>query len=314
MRLRADPPILISSTACDMSPLPTSPLRPQLRRGPQHRLDDALVAGAPAEVARQRPAHLSSSVGSGLRASSALAVIAIPGVQNPHCRPCSSLKPSSQQVRFARRGEPLDRLDRPAVRLNQQHRARTSPRRRPQGPCTRRSWWCRIRMCVPVKPTPRRIRCREQQPGLHLGDLLVSVDREDFGSAASAPSPRRRRRGRRRPWSCQAALSAVWSARLRIRSTNVATMCRLYSALPASDRFSAAPPPRRVLPRVRCPMGRSAQTAVLPAPAARPVAAIVAPPTPVSAIPALVTVSPEVSMRAATATVAKSPTLRSSLR
>src|SRR5215469_8895500 len=37
---------------------------------------------------------MSSSVGSGLRASSALAAIIMPGVQKPHCRPCSSVKPS----------------------------------------------------------------------------------------------------------------------------------------------------------------------------------------------------------------------------
>ena len=44
------------------------------------------------------------------------------------------------------------------------------------------------------------------------------------------------------------------------------------------------------------------------------VAAMVDPPTPVSAIPALVTFSPLVSIATATPTVAKSPTRRSSLR
>ena len=47
---------------------------------------------------------------------------------------------------------------------------------------------------------------------------------------------------------------------------------------------------------------------------APPVAAMVDPPTPVSAIPALVTLSPVISMATATPTVAKSPTRRSSLR
>src|SRR5260370_7662174 len=36
----------------------------------------------------------SSSLGSGFSSSSALAAIIMPGVQNPHCSPCSSLKPS----------------------------------------------------------------------------------------------------------------------------------------------------------------------------------------------------------------------------
>ena len=44
------------------------------------------------------------------------------------------------------------------------------------------------------------------------------------------------------------------------------------------------------------------------------VAAMVDPPTPVSAIPARVTVPPEVSTATATPTVAKSPTRRSSFR
>src|SRR4051794_7833023 len=37
--------------------------------------------------------RISVSSGSGLRSSSARAVSIIPGVQNPHCRPCSSMKP-----------------------------------------------------------------------------------------------------------------------------------------------------------------------------------------------------------------------------
>ncbi len=37
--------------------------------------------------------RISSSEGSGFSSSSARAVITIPGVQKPHCRPCSSWKP-----------------------------------------------------------------------------------------------------------------------------------------------------------------------------------------------------------------------------
>src|SRR5690242_21485784 len=78
LRLAPSPPIFISSSACDtvLSRLrqpfraccpwsvpargpPGSPgCGPELLRGPQDRLDDVLVAGAAAEVARQRPPHL----------------------------------------------------------------------------------------------------------------------------------------------------------------------------------------------------------------------------------------------------------------
>src|SRR5215472_18532543 len=53
LRLDPSPPILISSSGCDTSGLPS-----ELLGRPQHRLDDVLVAGAPAEVAGQRPADL----------------------------------------------------------------------------------------------------------------------------------------------------------------------------------------------------------------------------------------------------------------
>src|SRR5580658_2024616 len=77
---------------------------------------------------------------------------------------------------------------------------------------------------------------REQQPRLHLGNLLVAVDRE--------LDPAHRDLLRRLVAAvlvdhrhCQAALSVAVAlspgrARLRMRCTNVATMCRLYSALP----------------------------------------------------------------------------------
>src|SRR5712692_9837464 len=66
LRLAPSPPILISSSACDTSCLPSYvSQRPvlastglELVGGPQHRLDDVLVAGAAAQVARQRPADV----------------------------------------------------------------------------------------------------------------------------------------------------------------------------------------------------------------------------------------------------------------
>src|SRR6266516_8178552 len=79
LRLAPSPPILISSSAvtsrllCWLATrlgrwwlatrlgrgwLLATRLGPELGRGPQHRLHDVLVAGAAAEVAGQRPAHV----------------------------------------------------------------------------------------------------------------------------------------------------------------------------------------------------------------------------------------------------------------
>src|SRR5262245_54492296 len=61
-RLAPSPPILISSRACVVTMmLPSGSacgLRPHLLSGPQHGLDDVLVAGAAAEIARQGPPDL----------------------------------------------------------------------------------------------------------------------------------------------------------------------------------------------------------------------------------------------------------------
>src|SRR5262249_59082344 len=60
LRLAPSPPILTSSSAVTSRLLCwlASRFGPELGRGPQHRLHDVLVAGAAAEVAGQRPAHL----------------------------------------------------------------------------------------------------------------------------------------------------------------------------------------------------------------------------------------------------------------
>src|SRR6185437_3746394 len=65
LRLAPSPPILTSSSAVTSRLLCwlglcwlARRLAPELGRGPQHRLHDVLVAGASAEVAGQRPAHV----------------------------------------------------------------------------------------------------------------------------------------------------------------------------------------------------------------------------------------------------------------
>ena len=61
------------------------------RCGPD-RPQDALVAGAAAQVAGQPLADLRRRWGSGCRAGTRSPTSTNPGVQKPHCRPCSSRK------------------------------------------------------------------------------------------------------------------------------------------------------------------------------------------------------------------------------
>ena len=60
---------------------------------PADRLDDVLIARCSGRSARRWRSRISSSVGSGFAFSSARPVSTIPGVQNPHWRPCSSMNP-----------------------------------------------------------------------------------------------------------------------------------------------------------------------------------------------------------------------------
>ena len=64
---------------------------PSAGRG-EHGPDDVVVAGAPAQVAFERRRGPRSSVGGGSRLSSETVAITMPGVQKPHCSPCSAWK------------------------------------------------------------------------------------------------------------------------------------------------------------------------------------------------------------------------------
>ena len=82
-----------------------------------------------------------------------------------------------QRVQFARRGEALDRLDLPAVRLDRQHRAGL------HGPAVHED---RARAAVGGVAAHVRAgqahaaadQMGQQKPGFDLGDLLLAVDRE----------------------------------------------------------------------------------------------------------------------------------------
>ena len=117
----------------------------------------------------------SSSVGSGFSSSSALAVSIIPGVQKPHCRPCSSLKPSWMGCSSLGRRQALDRGDLVTVGLDGEHRAaldRLAVEQDRAGAAVRR-----VAAGVgagQVEALAQQV--GQQQPGLDLGGARVAVD------------------------------------------------------------------------------------------------------------------------------------------
>ena len=182
-RLAPIPPILISSSACDVT-ASRSP-RARLSRsaglgpahlvgGPQHGLHDVLVAGAAAQVARERPPDLVLGrvrvlVEEGLggqhhpgRAEAALEAVLL-------------LEPLLQRVQLARAGEPLDRRHLVPVGLDREHRAALHRLSVEQH---------RARAAVGgVAPGVRAGQAQtlaeqvgEQQPGLDVGGALAAVD------------------------------------------------------------------------------------------------------------------------------------------
>src|SRR5215472_2255547 len=308
LRLAPSPPILISSSACDTFRLLAARLGSELGRRPQHRLDDVLVAGAAAQVAGQRPAHVFLG-GVGVLVEQRLGGHHHARGAEPALQAVLLLEALLQWVQLAGGGQALDGADLVPVGLDGQHGARLH--RAPVDQHGARAAVGGVASHVGAgQAEPAADQVGQQQPRLHLGDLLLAVDREldpayrDVRGLALVVFVDDRHD--------QAALSAgsAASPRLSSRSTNVRTMCRLYSALP---RWS-------VLGRAAC-AASSPACSMVSAVSGRPVRAraasvapMVEPPTPVSAMPALVTFPPLVSSATATPTVAKSPTRRSSLR
>src|SRR6266550_7209740 len=116
LRLAPSPPILISSSAVTSRLLwwLAGRLASELGRGPQHRLDDVLVAGAAAEVAGQGPAHVFlGRVGIGVEQD-------LGGQHHargaePALQPVFLLEALLQRVQLAGGGQALDGGDLPAV-------------------------------------------------------------------------------------------------------------------------------------------------------------------------------------------------------
>src|SRR5712691_989908 len=312
LRLAPSPPILISSSACDtFSPPLATGLGSELGGRPQHRFDDVLVAGAAAQVAGKRPAHVFLG-GVGILREQRLGGHHHARRAEPALQPVLLLEALLQRVQLAGGGQALDGTDLVPVDLDGQHGAGLH---RPAVDQDRARAAVR-RVAAHVRAgqgEPAADQVRQQQPRLHLGDLLRTVDREldpAYRNLACGLAVLVFVNDRRHGHAALSASFVVPPTPLSRRSTNVRTICRLYSALP---RWSVLGRAACAASSAACPMLSGVSGSPVSASAAS-VAPIVDPPTPVSAIPARVTFSPLVSTATATPTVAKSPTRRSSLR
>ena len=147
--------------------------------------------------------RISSSLGSGFSASSATDVSIIPGVQKPHCRPCSSLKPSWIGCSAPPWTQALDRRDRAAVAWTAnmvQDLTGTPSTQHGAGAAARR-----VAADVRAGQAERLAQeVHEQEPRLDVGRALLAVDGDLDGwrrgasmrpsviSLLRRPGPRRR--------------------------------------------------------------------------------------------------------------------------
>ena len=101
----------------------------------------------------------------------------MPGVQKPHCRPCSSKKPSCSGCSCAVLLQPLDgRRSRAPSAWTAKHRAGLDGARRRAAPCRRRSCVVSQPMCVPVRLEILADEVDQQQARLDLGLVRLAVD------------------------------------------------------------------------------------------------------------------------------------------
>ena len=114
--------------------------------GQLNRVDDALIAGAPAEVARTGPRGSRRRSGSGLSRSSAVIEVTKPGVQKPHCSPWHSRSAAcTGDSSPSADGDALDRGDLLAVGLDREDQAGRAPPGRRAAPCRPRTRRARSR-------------------------------------------------------------------------------------------------------------------------------------------------------------------------
>ena len=100
----------------------------------------------------------------------------MPGVQNPHCRPCSSQNAFLDRVQLAVLGQPFDRLDVGAVGLDRQDGAGLDGR--PSTMTVQAPHWLVSQpTCVPVRPSCSRRKCTSSVRGSTSPVTLLAVDR-----------------------------------------------------------------------------------------------------------------------------------------
>ena len=210
--------------------------RPPARGRGQDRVDDRLVAGAAADVAGDRLDHLGAASGCGLRSSSALAAISMPGVQKPHWAAKWSMKACCSGCRSGPFASPS--------------------RSRPRGPRS-------------VSASVRQERCGS--PSISTVQTpQVPWPQPYFGAVSPTPVAEARRAGsrrRRRTPPTSAPLWRNWTGVLRHRAGSpeqqAAQMHRQHLApVPgAGDRVGR---------RARMPSAATASAGAIPAASRRP--------------------------------------------
>ena len=137
------------------------------------RLDDFDVAGAAAQIARDAPANfLLGRVG--VLRSSALALIIMPGVQKPHCRPCFSQKPSWSGCSWPPCATPsMVSIAWPSACTANMVQLLTPCR--PAAPCRRRSWSYRSRYACRSGPASQRMKWTSSMRDFDLRFMLLAV-------------------------------------------------------------------------------------------------------------------------------------------
>ncbi len=177
LRLAPIPPILISSSAwLSLRGRPTAALPRSFFGGPQHRLDDVLVAGAAAQVARQRPAHLV------LGRVGVLVEQRLGGQHHarraePALQAVLLLEALLDRVQLARPCQPLDGGDLVAVGLHGEHRAALHRRAVEEHGAGAAVGGVAAGVGA-GQPEALAQQVGQQQPGLDVGGTPLAVDRD----------------------------------------------------------------------------------------------------------------------------------------
>ena len=129
----------------------------RLLRDAQHGADEAVVAGAAAEVAGEADADLLRRRATGSPAGAPSPRSACPGVQNPHCTPPSSRKARCSGDRSPSVGEALDGRDRRCRRPGSRGTSTRWSAGRRRASCRRRT---RSRRSPPWSRSGRACRAR----------------------------------------------------------------------------------------------------------------------------------------------------------